>query len=85
MTNKKITTYFTIGVIFVSIVFAIYIAGLDFVFSETVNKFIINPTERVSDITNAVDTPNIEITDADGNKIEGVEINSVDINNIDKK
>jgi preprotein translocase SecE subunit len=39
--TKKMTTHFTIGVIIISIIFAIYIAGLDFVFSEITNKFII--------------------------------------------
>lgn len=40
--TSKTTTYFTVGVILISIVFAIYIAGLDFVFSEITNRFIIN-------------------------------------------
>lgn len=39
--TKKVTTYFTIGVLVISVIFAVYIAGLDFVFSEITNRFII--------------------------------------------
>lgn len=58
--TKKVTTYFTAGVIFISIIFAVYIAGLDFVFSEIVNKFIIN-NEIAIDV---VENMKIEIPDS---------------------
>ena len=39
--TKKVTSYFTIGVILISLLFAVYIGLSDFVFTEIVNKFIV--------------------------------------------
>lgn len=39
--TKKVTTYFTVGVIMISLLFAAYIGLLDFVFTEIVNRVII--------------------------------------------
>ncbi len=39
--TKKVTTYFTVGVILISLIFASYIGLLDYVFVKIVSKVII--------------------------------------------
>ncbi|PID83459.1 preprotein translocase subunit SecE [Candidatus Campbellbacteria bacterium] len=39
--TKKITMYFTLGVLAISLFFAIYLGLLDYVFTQITSKFII--------------------------------------------